>query len=63
MIITICAGRDNSYVVLKNKRLEFVNAYNGDSVKVSSIYFYKALAEISEWCNNELNEPCMFEVD
>ena len=62
MIITIYEGYDNSYIMLGSKDEEFRKAY-GQIVKVPASLFYRNLAEISSWCNNELGEECLFEID
>ena len=62
MVITIYEGYDKSYVILGSKNEEFHKAY-GSLVRVSTNGIYTALAEIATWCNNELGEECLFEVD
>lgn len=62
MIITIYAGYDNSYVLLGSKNEEFHKTW-GNIVRIPASAIYRDLAQISAWCNNELNEECLFEVD
>lgn len=62
MIITICKGYDNSYVILKSKDERFRKKW-GSEVKVPVSAIYDVLGRISSWCNNELGEACLFEVD
>lgn len=62
MIITIYEGYDKSYIMLGSKNKEFHKAY-GSMVRVSTSGIYPVLADITRWCNNELGEECLFEVD
>lgn len=62
MTITIYAGYDASYVMLGSKDERFGKAW-GSVMKVPTSGIYKDLAQISFWCNNELDEECLFEVD
>lgn len=62
MIITIYEGYDKSYVMLGSKDERFSKAW-GNVVKISVSNIYRDLAQICSWCNNELGEECLFEVD
>ena len=62
MVLTIYEGFDNSYIMVGGRSKEFMDRY-GSTYRVSKDNFYKALAEISEWANNELGEECLFEID
>ena len=62
MVITIYAGYDNTYVMLGSKNEEF-NKEWGSIVKIPTSAIYTGLAQITSWCNNELDEECLFEVD
>ncbi len=63
MIITIYAGYDDSYFILKSKNEDFQKQY-GDKLIVSKWEsVYKTFSNIAEWCNNKIGEECLFEVD
>lgn len=62
MTITIYEGFDKSYVLLGSKDEKFHKAW-GSVVRIPVSNIYRDLAQISTWCNNELGEECLFEVD
>ena len=62
MTITIYEGYDNSYVMLGSKDERFVKAW-GSVFKIPVSAMYKDLSQVAYWCNNELGEECLFEVD
>lgn len=62
MIITIYEGYDKSYIMLGSKNKEFHKTW-GSVVKIPVSNIYRDLAQIATWCNNELKEECLFEVD
>ena len=62
MTITIYEGYDNSYITLGCKDERFNRRYGG-FLRVPTTSAYKDLAEVASWCNNDLGEECLFEVD
>lgn len=62
MVITIYRGFDDSYVLLGCKDERFHKAW-GSVVKIPCSCIYKNFAEIACWCNNDLGEECLFEMD
>lgn len=62
MIITIYEGFDKSYIMLGSKNEEFHKAW-GSTIKIPVSAIYRDLAQITYWCNNELSEECLFEID
>lgn len=62
MTITIYEGYDNSYIMLGCKDQRFHDAW-GSVVKIPVSSVYKNLAQVASWCNNDLGEECLFEVD
>lgn len=62
MVITIYQGFDNSYVMLGSKDKRFHEVW-GNVVKIPSSLIYTNFSHIADWCNNELGEECLFEMD
>ena len=62
MIITIYEGYDKSYVMLGSKNEEFHRTW-GNIVRIPVHHIYKELSDICRWCNNEIGEECLFEID
>lgn len=62
MTITIYAGYDKTYILLGSKDERFGREF-GNTVRIPVTNIYKNLCEIASWCNNELDEECLFEVD
>ena len=62
MIVTIYEGYDKGYILLGSKDERFHRAY-GSVVRVSTSNLYIALSEIASWCNNEIGEEFLLEVD
>lgn len=62
MIITIYEGYDRSYVMLGSKDERFHKAW-GSTVKIPTSNIYRDLAQIAYWCNNEIGEELLLEVD
>lgn len=62
MIITMYEGYDKSYMILDSNHEEFRQNY-GCKMIVPTSDIYKELADISKWCNNDVHEECLFEVD
>ena len=62
MIITIREHEDSHYINLNSKDKRFHEAW-GSVVKIPVSAVYQDLSQISYWCNNTLNEECLFEVD
>lgn len=62
MIITIYEGYDKSYVLLGSKDERFNKAW-GNTMRIPVSNIYKELAYIASWCNNEIGEECLFEID
>ena len=63
MVITIYEGIKKGSAIVECRRKEFTDKYG----KYGSISFttdepIKTMTEISKWCNNELNEECLFEI-
>ena len=61
MTITLYEGHDNSYIMLGCKDERFNRRYG--LLRVPTASAYKDLAEVASWCNNDLGEECLFEVD
>lgn len=59
MIVTIYEGYTRDYVLLKSQHPEFKREYG----KVKSYELYKDMLAIATWCNNEIGEECLFEVE
>lgn len=62
MIITIYEGYDKSYVLLGSKDERFRKEW-GNVVRIPVLNIRTDLSNITNWCNNELGEECLFEVD
>lgn len=62
MTVTIYEGYDKSYVMLGSKDERFAKTW-GSVFKVPVSAIYKDLSQVTAWCNNELGEECLFEVD
>ena len=62
MTITIYEGYDKSYIMLGSKDERFAKAW-GSVYKMPVSNLYKDLQSVASWCNNELGEECLFEVD
>ena len=62
MIVTIRESNDNTHVLLGCKDKRFAQAW-GDIYKCPVSNIYRDLSQITYWCNNELKEECLFEVD
>lgn len=62
MTLTIYEGFDKSYVIIGSKDERFTKAW-GQIYRAYAKNLYKDLANLSAWCNNELGEECLFEVD
>lgn len=63
MIFTIYIGYDTSYVIIKNKSPEFFQKFGGVFDHVGTRYLHQSMQIIADWCNNELGEECLFEVE
>lgn len=63
MIITIYEGYDNSYIMLGSKDEVFQKKYGSKLTVNTKRGLYNVLADISNWCNNEIGDECLFEVD
>lgn len=63
MTITIYEGNDNN-IMLGSKDERFREVW-GEVFKAPTLAanLYKDLAQISFWCNNELGEECLFEIE
>ena len=62
MIVTIHEGNDKAHVVLGSKDKRFAQAW-GEVYKCPVSNIYRDLSQITYWCNNELKEECLFEVE
>lgn len=62
MIITIYEGYDKSYIMLGSKDERFAKAW-GSVFKVPTSNIFKDLQQVASWCNNELGEECLFEIE
>lgn len=62
MTITIYEGYDKSYIMLGSKDERFTKAW-GSVFKVPTSNIFKDLQQIASWCNNDLGEECLFEIE
>lgn len=62
MTLKIYEGFDKSYVNILSRDERFIKAW-GTIYRAYTNNLYKDLANLSEWCNNDLGEECLFEVD
>lgn len=62
MTITIYEGNDKSYVLFGSKDQRFAQAW-GSVFRCPVSNIYRDLSQITTWCNNELKEECLFEVE
>lgn len=62
MTVTIHEGNDKAHVVLGSKDNRFAQVW-GDVYKCPVSNIYRDLSQITYWCNNELKEECLFEVE
>lgn len=62
MVVTIYKGFHSYEVLLGSRDVRFRENW-GNMFCVSTSVLYEQLADISYWCNNELHEECLFEVD
>ena len=62
MTITIFKGYDDYHVMLGSKDTRFAETW-GSVYKVPVSHIYTELSQVAYWCNNELGEECLFEVD
>lgn len=62
MVVTIYEGFNNHEVILGSTDVRFRDNW-GNMLRVSLSCLYSQLETISYWCNNELHEECLFEVD
>ena len=62
MTLTIYEGHDKTYIMLGSHDERFAKQY-GTVYVVPTNNLYRELADIASWCNNELWEECLFEVD
>lgn len=52
---------DDEQVVMKSKDMRFKMAYV--SIKCYPAEMYQLMEDVSDWCNNTLNEECLFEIE
>lgn len=63
MVLTISDfGKAGLHLVIKSKDKRFIERY-GTALPTTAANFYLASVEISRWCNNELHEEALFEID
>lgn len=62
MTITIYEGYDKSYIMLGSKDERFAKAW-GSVFKVPTSNIFKDLQQVASWCNNDLGEECLFEIE
>ena len=63
MVLTISDfGGAGKHLIIKAKDKRFIERY-GTALRTTAENFYLASVEISRWCNNELKEECLFEID
>ena len=60
MTITIMK-LDDEQVVMKSKAMRFKMTYV--SIQCYNSEMYQLMEDVSDWCNNTLNEECLFEVE
>ena len=62
MTVNIYEGYDNSYVIVVCDNPDYIKRY-GRVNNIESEKLYKFMSEVSEWCERELDEYCIFKVD
>jgi len=62
MTITIYEGYDKTYIMLGSKDERFAKTW-GSVFKVPTSNIFKDLQQVASWCNNELGEECLFEIE
>ena len=63
MIVTIVNGYlTNKEVYITSKSEDFRRKY-GTDIPCTTRNLYTKMVEIAKWCNNEIMEECLFEVE
>lgn len=60
MVITI--SRDKNYIYFTSKDRRFHETW-GDVFRTDDFILLTNMNEVTNWCNNELHEECLFDVD
>ena len=63
MVLTIYEGYDKSYIMIGSKNPDFAKKWGSSNIKIYCSDIYKELQKISAWCNSDLGEECLFEMD
>ena len=64
MIITIYESYNKSHsLVLSSKDDAFQERWGNRITVDKSANIYKVFSDIADWCNNEIGDECLFEVD
>ena len=62
MVVTVKEMSNDGYVWLVSKDTRYYKAWGGSN-RVTKANLFTCMNELTTWCNNELNEEMLFEVE
>lgn len=62
MVVTVKEMSNDGYVWLVSKDKRYNEAWGGSN-RTTQANLFTCMSELTTWCNNELNEEMLFEVE